>query len=88
MSDQASLVKAFKKLEYLVVQDMFYTTETAQIADLILPPAGSGEKEGTFINSERRIALVQKVCDPPGEALPDFEIFNKIAEYKGLCWAL
>jgi assimilatory nitrate reductase catalytic subunit len=62
---------------------MFYTTETAQIADLILPAAGCGEKDGTFINSERRIGLIQKVSEPPGKALSDFEIFKKIAEYWG-----
>jgi assimilatory nitrate reductase catalytic subunit len=77
------LMETFKKLEYLVVEDMFYTTETAQLADLILPAAGYGEKDGTFINSERRIGIVQKVSEPPGEALPDFEIFKRIAEYWG-----
>ena len=69
----------FQKLDYLVVQDMFYTTETAELADLILPAAGNGEKTGTFINSERRIALTEQATVPPGKALPDFEIFKKIA---------
>ena len=48
------------RLDFLVVQDMYHTTETAQLADLVLPAAGWGEKEGTFINSERRIGLVQQ----------------------------
>jgi assimilatory nitrate reductase catalytic subunit len=77
------LLEIFENLEYIVVQDMFYTTETAQIADLILPAAGCGEKDGTFINSERRIGLIQKVSEPPRKALSDFEIFKKIAEYWG-----
>jgi len=77
------LIETFKKLEYLVVQDMFYTTETAQTADLILPAAGCGEKDGTFINSERRIGIVRKIMDPPGKALPNFIIFKKIAEAWG-----
>ena len=72
-----------KNLEFLVVQDMYHTTETAKIADLVLPAAGWGEKEGTFINSERRIGLIKKVAKPPGEALSDFEIFKLIAEYWG-----
>lgn len=72
-----------KNLEFLVVQDMYHTTETAQKADLILPAAGWGEKEGTFINSERRIGLVKKVARAPGEALADFYIFKLIAESWG-----
>jgi len=69
-----------KKLEFLVVQDLYPTTETAQRADLVLPAAGWGEKEGTLINSERRIGLVKKVRRAPGEALSDFSIFRLIAE--------
>jgi assimilatory nitrate reductase catalytic subunit len=65
------------------VQDIYKTTETAQLADLILPAAGCGEKEGTFINSERRLGIIKKVLDPPGFALPDFEILRKIADYWG-----
>ena len=48
------------RLDFLVVQDMYHTTETAQLADLVLPAAGWGEKEGTFINSERRIGVDQE----------------------------
>lgn len=73
-------LRVLKKLDYLVVQDMYYTTETADRADLILAAAGCGEKEGTFINSERRIGVIEKIVEPPGSALPDFEIFKKIAE--------
>ena len=54
------------RLEFLVVQDMYSTTETAQRADLVLPAAGWGEKEGTFINSERRIGLVKRVVARAG----------------------
>ena len=48
------------RLDFLVVQDMYHTTETAQLADLVLPAAGWGEKEGTFINSERRFGAAQE----------------------------
>ncbi len=72
-----------KKLDFLVVQDMYHTTETAQRAHLILPAAGWGEKVGTFINSERRIGLVKKVSRAPGQALSDFNIFKLIAQYWG-----
>jgi assimilatory nitrate reductase catalytic subunit len=72
-----------KKLEFLVVQDLYTTTETALRADLVLPAAGWGEKEGTLINSERRIGLVKKVRRAPGQALADFHIFQLIAHYWG-----
>jgi assimilatory nitrate reductase catalytic subunit len=71
------------KLDFLVVQDMYHTTETAQRAHLVLPAAGWGEKEGTFINSERRIGLTKKVSRSPGEALSDFHIFRLVAHYWG-----
>jgi assimilatory nitrate reductase catalytic subunit len=71
------------KLDFLVVQDLYHTTATAERADLVLPAAGWGEKEGTFINSERRIGLVKKVHRAPGQALSDFHIFQLIAHYWG-----
>ena len=72
-----------EKLEFLVVQDMYRDTHTARMADLILPAAAWGEKEGTFINSERRIGVVRPVSKPPGEALPDFHIFKCLADAWG-----
>jgi ferredoxin-nitrate reductase len=71
------------KLDFLVVQDMYATTETAQLADLVLPAAGWGEKEGVLINSERRLGLVRKVARAPGQALSDFAIFKLIADAWG-----
>jgi assimilatory nitrate reductase catalytic subunit len=80
---QKSFHEAAKQLDFCVVQDMYYTTETAQVAHLVLPAAAWGEKEGTFINSERRIGLVKKISRAPGEALADFHIFKLIAQYWG-----
>ena len=71
------------KLDFLVVQDLYPTTETAQRADLYLPAAGWGEKEGTLINSERRIGVIKKVRRAPGQALADFAICQLIAHYWG-----
>jgi assimilatory nitrate reductase catalytic subunit len=71
------------RLDFLVVQDMYHTTETAQLAHLVLPAAAWGEKEGTFINSERRIGVVRKVARAPGAALADFHIFKLVADYWG-----
>ena len=71
------------RLDCLVVQDMYATTETARMADLVLPAAGWGEKDGTFINSERRIGTIKRVARAPGQALADFSIFKLVAEYWG-----
>lgn len=68
------------RLDYLVVQDMYHSTDTARMADLLLPAAGWGEKDGTFINSERRIGVVKRVSRAPGEALADFSIFRLVAD--------
>jgi assimilatory nitrate reductase catalytic subunit len=70
--NQGRLRELRDKLEFLVVQDMYDSTETAQLADLILPAAGWGEKDGTFINSERRFGTTRKVARAPGRALSDF----------------
>ncbi len=75
--------EALKQLDFLVVQDLYTSTETARRAHLLLPAAGWGEKEGTFINSERRIGLTKKVARAPGEALADFQIFRLIARSWG-----
>ena len=72
------------RLDFLVVQDMYHSTETAKHAELILPAAGWGEKHGTFINSERRYGLLKKVRKAPGQALADFQIFRAIAHYWGV----
>ncbi|HUY35484.1 MAG TPA: nitrate reductase [Pirellulales bacterium] len=85
--NQHQLLDIFGRLEFLVVQDMYHSTETAVLADLLLPAAAWGEKEGTFINSERRIGLMKKVARAPGQALADFSIFRLIANYWG-CDAL
>ena len=81
--DQGDLHELLGRLDFLVVQDMYATTETAQHADLLLPAAAWGEKDGTLINSERRIGLVKKVARAPGQALADFAIFKLIARAWG-----
>lgn len=72
-----------KKLDFLVVQDMYATTETAKTADLLLPAAAWGEKSGTFINSERRIGTLKQVRHAPGQALSDFRILQLLANTWG-----
>jgi assimilatory nitrate reductase catalytic subunit len=81
--NQNSARDVLDRLDFLVVQDMYHTTETARRAHLVLPAAGWGEKEGTFINSERRIGVIKKVRRAPGQALADFQIFRLIADAWG-----
>src|SRR5579863_9246731 len=77
------LKQGLGNLDFLVVQDGFHPTPTTELADLILPAAIWGEKEGTYTNSERRVSKVNGAVEPPGEARSDFEIFLSIAEQLG-----
>jgi len=71
-------VKALKNLDLLIVQDIFLT-ETAELADVVLPAACFAEKEGTFTNTERRVQRVRKAVDPPGEAREDSWIISRLS---------
>ncbi|MEZ2338953.1 molybdopterin-dependent oxidoreductase [Mucilaginibacter sp. RCC_168] len=78
--------EALKKAKFVVVQEISNKPETLAYADVILPAAAWAEKEGTMTNSERRISYLNKLLDPPGEALPDAEIICRFARkmgYKG-----
>ncbi len=68
---------------FLVVQDIFLS-ETAQLADVVLPAATCGEKTGTFTNVDRTVHLSEKAVDPPGEARPDMDILIDFAHRLGL----
>ncbi|MCK5029028.1 MAG: formate dehydrogenase subunit alpha [Bacteroidales bacterium] len=74
--------KALKKMDFVVVQDIFHT-ETTPYADVILPAASFAEKEGTFVNSDRRVLRVRKAVESPGEAREDWKIIVDIAERMG-----
>ncbi len=80
--DVAPLDEGIAHLEALVVQDIFMT-ETAKMADVVLPAACFAEKEGTFTNSERRVQRVRKAVDPPPGARPDWEILLDLYERCG-----
>jgi len=68
---------------FLVVQDIF-RTETAELADVVLPAAAWGEKTGTFTNADRTVHLSEKAVDPPGSARADLDIFLDYARRMGL----
>jgi len=76
---------AIAKLETLVVQDIFLT-ETAALADVILPASSFFEKTGTFTNTDRMVQMGRRVFDPPGEARQDLRIICDMAARLGLDW--
>lgn len=75
-------IRALKKLDFLIVQDIFLT-ETAELADVILPAACFAEKDGTFTNTSRRVQRVRKAVEPPGEAREDSWIIMELARLLG-----
>jgi len=74
--------EALNKLDFLVVQDIFLT-ETAELADVVLPAASFAEKDGTFTNTERRVQRIRKAVEAPGEAREDWLITCQIARLMG-----
>ncbi len=74
--------KALGKLEFLAVQDIFMS-ETAELADVVLPAACFAEKDGTFTATDRRIQRVHQAVQPPGEARQDWEIICQLAQLMG-----
>jgi len=75
--------QALEKLDFLVVQDIFPTEVTA-LADVVLPAVCWAEQEGTFTNTDRRVQLVRKAVEPPGEAKADWEIICQLARLMGV----
>ncbi len=74
--------KSFEDLDFLLVQDIFLT-ETARLADVVLPAACFAEKDGTFANTERRVQRVRKAVAAPGQARQDWEIICDLASRMG-----
>lgn len=74
--------EALKKMEFVVVQDIFHT-ETTPYAHVILPASTWAEKNGTFVNSDRRVLRVRKAVECPGEAREDWKIIHELAKRMG-----
>jgi formate dehydrogenase alpha subunit len=74
--------KALENLDLLVVQDIFMT-ETAQMADVVLPSASYAEKDGTFTNTERKVQRIRKAVEPPGRARTDWSIVCDLSTRMG-----
>ena len=80
--DGNHIKEALEKLDFLVVQDIFLT-ETAELADVVLPAASFAEKEGTVTNTERRVQRMHKAIDPVGESREDSRILCELAGRMG-----
>jgi assimilatory nitrate reductase catalytic subunit len=80
LPDQTAVRAALQACPFVVLQEAFRTTETAAFADLLLPAASWGEKDGTVTNSERRISHVRQAIGAPGEARPDWAITVDFAQ--------
>ena len=77
------ITSTLQALDFLVVQDIFMT-ETARLADVVLPAASFAEKNGTFTNTERRVQRVRRAIAPPGDAWPDWKIINALSTQMGV----
>jgi formate dehydrogenase alpha subunit len=73
---------ALKKLDVFIVQDVF-PTQTAKLAQIVLPGTSFAEKDGTFTNTERRVLLVRQACAPVGESRPDWQIVAELSTRVG-----
>lgn len=80
--DTGHTIKALSCLDFLVVQDLFLT-ETAALADVVLPATCFAEKDGTFTNTERRVQRIRKAVNPPGEAKEDIWIIMELSRRLG-----
>jgi len=80
--DVAHTTKALKALDFLVVQDIFMT-ETAELADVVLPASSFAEKVGTFTNTERRVQRVRRAVNSPGSAMKDSLIIMELSKRMG-----
>ncbi len=83
MPDSDAVAKAIANVPFVVSSDMIEKTDTNALADVLLPAAGWGEKDGTVTNSERRISRQRAFLDTPGEARPDWRIVSDVAARMG-----
>ncbi|MBT2234181.1 bifunctional nitrate reductase/sulfite reductase flavoprotein subunit alpha [Nonomuraea sp. NEAU-A123] len=79
VANRKSVIQGLEAAEFVVTQDAFAETETNAYADVVLPAALWTEGEGVMINSERNLTLLRPAVDPPGQALPDWQIIARVA---------
>ncbi|HEX6022210.1 MAG TPA: molybdopterin-dependent oxidoreductase [Solirubrobacter sp.] len=81
--DAGRFAAALRRADLVICQDAYFPTETGALAHVMLPAAQWPEKDGTMTNSERRVSLVRRALDPPGEALADWDIFARVGRALG-----
>jgi len=79
VANRQNVIAGLQAADLVIAQDAFLDTETNRYADVLLPGALWAEAEGVMINSERNMTLMQKAIDPPGAALPDWQIIARVA---------
>ncbi|MFD8463653.1 molybdopterin-dependent oxidoreductase [Streptomyces cyaneofuscatus] len=79
VANRRTVVAGLEAAELVITQDVFAGTETNAYADVVLPATLWAESDGVMVNSERNLTLVQGVLDPPGQALPDWELIARVA---------
>ena len=83
MPNRQRVINGLQRAELVIVQDAYHPTETSRYADILLPGAVWAEAEGTMVNSERNVALMQPAVAPPGEAQADWWIITQVARRLG-----
>ena len=83
MPEADRVAKAIENCPFVVVSDITAQTDTARLADVLLPAAGWGEKSGTVTNSDRTISRQRAVLSPPGQARPDWQILSQVGTRMG-----
>jgi len=83
MPNRQRVINGLRRAELVIVQDAYHPTETTQFADILLPGAVWAEAEGTMVNSERNITLMQPAVSPPGEARADWWLLTQVARQLG-----
>jgi sulfite reductase (NADPH) flavoprotein alpha-component len=79
VANRQNVIAGLQAAELVIAQDAFLDTETNRYADILLPGALWAEAEGVMINSERNLTLMQKAVEPPGAALPDWQVIARVA---------
>lgn len=82
-ADAAATERALRSLDFVIVQDMFLNETARQFGSVFLPAVSSYERDGTFMNSERRVQRIRKAIEPPSLAKPDWEIICALAKEMG-----
>ncbi|QCB93736.1 bifunctional nitrate reductase/sulfite reductase flavoprotein subunit alpha [Cellulomonas shaoxiangyii] len=83
VANRRTVIEGLERAELVVTQDVFADTETNAYADVVLPAALWSESDGVMVNSERTMTLARRALDPPGDALPDWQLIARVATAMG-----